>query len=39
MWESLVQTLRDIDLSILADQIQACKIPAGGRRGGGEGHS
>ena len=38
-WESLVQTLRDIDLSVLADQIQASKIPAGGRGGGGEDHS
>ena len=38
-WGSLVQTLRDIDLSVLADQIQASKIPAGGRRGGGEDHS
>ena len=33
-WESLVQTLRDIDLSVLADQIHALKIP-----GGGEDHS
>ena len=31
-WESLVQTLRDIDLAVLADQIQALKIPAGGKR-------
>ena len=38
-WESLVQTLRDIDLSVLADQIQASRMIAGGRRGGGEGHS
>ena len=38
-WETLVQTLRDIDLSVLADQIQASKIPAGGRGGGGEDHS
>ena len=38
-WESLVQTLRDIDLSVLADQIQASKIPAGGRGGAGEDHS
>ena len=28
MWESLVQTLRDIDLSVLADQIQTSKMPA-----------
>ena len=27
MWESLVKTLRNIDLSVLADQIQASKIP------------
>ena len=26
-WESLVKTLRNIDLSVLADQIQASKIP------------
>ena len=39
MWESLVQTLRNIDLSVLADQIQASKIPAGERGGGGEDHS
>ena len=38
-WESLVQTLRDIDLSVLADQIQVLKIPAGERGGGGEDHS
>ena len=38
-WESLVQTLQNIDLSVLADQIQASKIPAGGRGGGGEDHS
>ena len=38
-WESLVQTLSVIDLSVLADQIQASKIPAGGRGGGGEDHS
>ena len=38
-WESLVQTLSVIDLSVLANQIQASKIPAGGRRGGGEDHS
>ena len=38
-WESLVQTLSVIDLSVLADQIQASKIPAGGRRGAGEDHS
>ena len=38
-WESLVQTLRNIDLSVLADQIQASKIPAGERGGGGEYHS
>ena len=38
-WESLVKTLRNIDLSVLADQIQASKIPAGGRGGGGEDHS
>ena len=37
MWESLVQTLRNIDLSVLADQIQASKIPAGERGGRGEG--
>ena len=35
-WESLIQTLRDTGLSVLADQIQASKIPAGGRGGGGE---
>ena len=35
-WASLVQTLRDTGLSVLADQIQASKIPAGGRGGGGE---
>ena len=34
-WESLVQTLRDIDLAVLADKIQALKIPAGGKRGQG----
>ena len=38
-WESLVETLQNIDLSVLADQIQASKIPAGGRGGGGEDHS
>ena len=38
-WESLVKTLRNIDLSVLADQIQASKIPAGGRGGRGEDHS
>ena len=38
-WESLVQTLRDIDLSVLADQIQASKMITGGRTGGGENHS
>ena len=32
-WESLVQVLRDIDLSFLADKIQASKIPALGKRG------
>ena len=26
-WESLIQTLRDTDLSVLADQIQAIKLP------------
>ena len=25
-WESLIQTLRDTDLSVLADQIEATKI-------------
>ena len=25
-WESLIQTLRDTDLSVLADQIQATKL-------------
>ena len=35
-WESLIQTLRDAGLSVLADQIQASKIPTGGRGGGGE---
>ena len=30
-WESLVQTLRNINLSVLADQIEASKIPAGGK--------
>ena len=35
-WDSLVKTLRDIDLSSLADQIQASKIPDEERRGGGE---
>ena len=35
-WESLVQTLRDIDLSVLADQIQASTLPTRGRRGAGE---
>ena len=34
-WESLVQTLRDTNLSTLADEIQASKIPGGGGRGGG----
>ena len=38
-WESLVQTLRNIDLSVLADQIQASKICTGERGGGGEDHS
>ena len=38
-WESLIKTLRNIDLSVLADQIQASKISAGGRGGGGEDHS
>ena len=33
-WESLVQTLRDTNLSTLADEIQASKIPGGGGRGG-----
>ena len=35
MWETLVQTLRDIDLSVLANQIQASKIPVPlvGKRG------
>ena len=28
-WESLVQVLRDTGLSVLADQIQASKVPAG----------
>ena len=35
-WESLVLTLRDIDLSVLANQIQASKLPTRGRMGGGE---
>ena len=34
-WESLVQTLRDTNLSTLADEIQASKIPGGGGREGG----
>ena len=28
-WESLVQVLRDTGLSVLADLIQASKVPAG----------
>ena len=38
-WESLVQTLRDSNLSTLADEIQASKIPGGGERGEGGDHS
>ena len=34
-WESLFQTLRDADLSTLADKIQDSKLPGGGGRGGG----
>ena len=30
LWEVLVQTLRDTELNILVDQIQAYKIPTGG---------
>lgn len=32
-WESLVKTLRDIGLLVLADQIQASKMPAEERKG------
>ena len=34
-WESLVQTLRNIDLSVLANEIKTSKMPSGGGRGGG----
>ena len=32
-WESLVKALRNTRLSVLADQIQASKIHAGGKKG------
>ena len=35
-WESLVRSLRDTGLSVLADRIEASKMPAGGNRGGRE---
>ena len=38
-WESLVRTLRDTNLSTLADEIQASKIPGGGERGEGGDYS